>query len=78
VNHEPGCEGWHLSEMSCAEVSRIRAAYRADPWICRGESRYGHHSFGVDEPTPDQVCANAGCERTWGELEVARDASTEP
>jgi hypothetical protein len=68
MTHDEGCEGAHLDVISCAKVKKIRAAARANVWICR-YGRNGYHSFQTDDV--DEVCNNDGCERTRGELNAA-------
>jgi hypothetical protein len=70
TGHEPFCEGGHTDAITCANATAWREHERANPWHCWGASRNGYHRFGTEQPGPDERCANEGCDRTWGELEV--------
>ncbi len=64
--HVPAGGGFHPADVSCAEQAAARVDAAADPWLCFGATRSGHHWF--PERLPGVVCGNDGCERTWGEM----------
>ncbi len=64
--HVPACDGFHPADVSCTEQAAARAD--ADPWLCAGATRSGHHWFA--ERLPGVVCGNDGCGRAWDQLEA--------
>lgn len=72
--HQPPCEGGHLDDISCADVTRLRADIDANPWYCRGATTSGYHLFDApwhEDPPLDAQCRYESCDRTWGELKKA-------
>jgi hypothetical protein len=64
--HEPGCEGFHVAEISCERATEVRQAWLKDIYHCRGATPSGYHCF--DGDTADAVCLYDGCTRTMGEM----------